>query len=146
MGGYRSKKIALPGGREIEIVFFSDAGDEQAGAAWEADGGTPAAPSGRPRENLHICPDCDGDLVHPVRWEAGDDDDLWTIERRCPNCGWETVGRVSQDEAEIFDDTLNEGTEELLALLRRLTRLNMQDDMARFIAALQQDLILPMDF
>lgn len=154
MGVYRSKKIGLPGGREIEIVFFSDADDEQAGAAWEPGGDDLSAgdatalvsPWGEPREDLHVCPDCDGDLVHPVRWDASDDDDLWTIERRCPNCGWQTVGRVTQEEAEIFDDTLNEGTEELLCVLRRMARLNMQADAARFIDALQQDLIVPMDF
>lgn len=154
MGGYRSKKIGLPGGREIEIVFFSDVDDEQAGAAWEpGDDGLPAGdatalvpPGGEPREDLHVCPDCEGDMVHPVSWDASEDADLWTIERRCPNCGWQAVGRFTQDEAEIFDDTLNEGTEELLCVLRRMSRVNMEGDATRFIDALHQDLIVPMDF
>ncbi len=154
MGGYRSKKIGLPGGREIEIVFFSDATDEQAGAAWgpDLDGLTAGdatalvAPQGEPREDLHVCPECTSDLVHPMRWDGAGDDDLWTIERRCPNCGWQTVGRVTQDEAEIFDDTLNAGTEELLCVLRRMSRPNRVAFAARFTDALQPDLIIPLDF
>ncbi len=135
-------------------MFFSDAADEQAGGAWEpgldevpgGDAMALAPPHGDPREDLHVCPECASDLVHPVAWDGTGDDDLWTIERRCPNCEWQTVGRVTQDEAEIFDDTLNEGTEELLCVLRRMSRLNMEADAASFIDALQRDLIVPMDF
>ena len=90
MKGYRTKKIALPGGRVIEIVYFSDGEDGDAAEALIQDVPGPIddldLDLDRDGElNLHICPDCESDLVYPTSWEehAGDG---WRIERRCPNC------------------------------------------------------------
>ena len=150
MKGYRTKKIALPGGRIIEIVYFSEPGDPVAEAT-EA----PEPLAERPRVDLttaaaeapelHVCPSCESDLVYPVSWEEREDDS-WSIERRCPNCEWRQVGRFSQDEVEVFDDALNDGTEDLLITLRNFARANMEADVERLIAAIHGDLIEPMDF
>jgi hypothetical protein len=152
MKGYRTKKIALPGGRVIEIVYFSEPG-EAAGEGQEVE--APAEPAEFSHVDvttaeadvleLHVCPACEGDLVYPVSWEERDDDS-WSIERRCPNCEWRHVGEFSQDEVEVFDDALNDGTEDLLITLRNFARANMEADVERLIAAIHADLIEPMDF
>lgn len=151
MKGYRTKKIALPGGRVIEIVYFAD------DAADAAPPPPPApAPAARPPERapagdgvaadgLHVCPECDSELVYPVAWEERSGE-TWHIERRCPNCEWRHAGQFVQAEVEDYDDVLNDGTEELLDALRSFARANMEEDVERLIDAIRLDRIQPMDF
>lgn len=141
---YRSRKIALSGGREIEVVYFADPDDAHSGAAWEADASFGDVHTHAVSTELHICPECAGDMVYPVEWSEVDGD--WTILRRCPECEWMHEGRFTQDEAEDFDDALTDASEEMLCALRTTSRRNMRDDVERIIAALHDDLILPMDF
>jgi hypothetical protein len=152
MKGYRTKKIALPGGKVIEIVYFAEATGEGVapveGAVAERAEELLDEALDEPRHGtleLHVCPECDSDLVYPVSWEerAGD---AWRIDRRCPNCEWRHVGEFSQDEVELFDDALNDGTEDLLVNLRSFARANMEDDVERMIEMIQLDRIEPMDF
>ena len=152
MKGYRTKKIALPGGKVIEIVYFSEPeGDEVAVEATVTDEreghADPLSLLGLDEDDceLHLCPQCEGDLVYPVSWEERSGD-LWRIERRCPNCEWTHTGEFTQDEVELFDDVLNEGTEELLVNLRNFARANMEEDVERLIEAIRLDRIQPMDF
>ena len=142
MREYRSRKIALPGGREIEVVYFSDPDDVTAGAAWEADTFSDAV--GAASAELHVCRECASDMVYPVDWS--EDDGIWTILRRCPECDWTHEGRFTQEEAEDFDDALTDGSEEMLCALRRMARRNMQEDVKRLIAAIRDDHIQPIDF
>ena len=148
MKGYRTKKIALPGGKVIEIVYFSEPSTSSDGIGANVDLTTadPGSDEFAAAEtDLHVCPACDSDLVYPVSWEerAGDS---WCIERRCPNCEWGHVGEFAQDDVELFDDALNEGTEDLLVNLRNFARANMEADVERLIEAIQFDRIEPMDF
>lgn len=159
MKGYRTKKISLPGGKVIEIVYFSEPAAD--GAALVEDVAAPAMEDhgdeggftfsdglslgGEPPLDLHVCPSCESELVYPVSWEERDGD-CWHIERRCPNCEWRHSGEYDQDEVEAFDDVLNDGTEELLITLRNAARTNMEDDVERLIEALHLDRIEPMDF
>lgn len=151
MKGYRTKKIALPGGRTIEIVYFYDETDEIDAAARGTDQITPDGDGVKPVRfgdrplGLHECPECNGDLVYPVSWEERGHDG-WHIERRCPGCEWRHEGDFGQEEVEEFDDMLNEGTEALLTGLRNLSKANMATDVEGLIEAIQQDRILPMDF
>ncbi len=149
MKGYRTKKIALPGGRVIEIVYFSDPeGDTPQGpdadvTATKVDLTTASVDV--ETTGLHLCDRCGGDLVYPVAWEERSGD-RWRIERRCPNCEWRDVDEFHQSEVELFDDVLNEGTEDLLVTLRNYARSNMEEDIERLIEAIHLDLIEPMDF
>lgn len=150
MKGYRTKRIVLPGGRVIEIVYFSDAAET--GAAVTAPCAETAvqtppedAPAEREALPLHLCPDCGGEMVYPVSWEERDDDH-WRIDRRCPNCEWRDLGEFDQATVEAFDDVLNDGTEDLLTTLRDYSRANMSEDIERVIDAIQRDRIEPMDF
>ena len=149
MKGFRTKKISLPGGKVIEIIYFSEPGvDGAVDLQTEAPDleAVPALADGREEElELHICPSCESDLVYPVTWEERSGD-AWSIERRCPNCEWRHVGDFDQEDVELFDDALNDGTEELLVTLRNFARSNMEADVERLIDAIHLDLIEPMDF
>jgi hypothetical protein len=153
MKGYRTKKIALPGGRVIEIVYFSDpdgdtapeTGTETPQDLTPVGGQLDVTTDDAPPSGLHVCDRCGGDLVYPVAWEEREGD-RWRIERRCPNCEWRDVDEFHQSEVEMFDDVLNEGTEDLLVTLRNFARSNMEEDVERLIEAIHLDRIEPMDF
>lgn len=120
------RRITLPSGRSIEVVRFSDA--------------KPAEPRG-----LHICPRCGSELVQPVAWceaRAG----TWELSLECPNCSWSEVGTFDRSQVEALEERLDDGLADMLDDLRRLTQVNMTDEIERFVAALEADLILPEDF
>ena len=141
MSDYVTKKIALPGGRVIDIVYFADAADLP-----DPEPLPPVAGEVQPTNPaLHLCGDCGSDLVYPVAWEERPAE-RWHVVRRCPECEWRGEGEYDQIDIEIFDDVLNEGTDELLGALRGLTRNNMQEDVEALIRAIHDDRILPEDF
>jgi hypothetical protein len=140
MGDFHVKKIILPSGKAVEIVYFH-ADTEPAEPAAESAPATAAA-SG---PGIERCPDCTSDLVYPVDWREADGD-RWELELRCPNCEWSDRSVHSQEAVERFDEVLNAGTDELIESLERLSRENMQADIDRFVRALDTDLIQPFDF
>jgi hypothetical protein len=151
-GGYRTKRVALPGGKIIEVVYFSEPeGDETAHdrppvPEVRVDATDPLALLDMDEESdLDICPQCESELVFPLSWEERPDY-LWRITRRCPTCEWTHTGEFTQDEVELYDVALNEGTEELLVTLRNFARANMEDDVELLIALIRDDRIQPMDF
>jgi hypothetical protein len=131
------RRVVLPSGRAIEVVYFENPAPTEPPAAARA--ARPAV------EDLHVCPDCTGELVYPVEWEEADETN-WEVTLRCPNCEWGTVGVWSQDVVDRFDEELDRGTEALVRDLKRLTRANMEEEVERFTRALQADAILPEDF
>jgi hypothetical protein len=130
------RRVVLPSGRAIEVVYFENAEPAQPAAAA---GSSPTV------EDLHICPTCDQHLVYPMEWEEANDTH-WEVALRCPNCEWHTVGVFAQDTVDRFDEELDRGTEALVRDLKRLTRANMEDEVERFARALAADAILPEDF
>ncbi|MEZ5156598.1 MAG: hypothetical protein R2718_10865 [Solirubrobacterales bacterium] len=94
---------------------------------------------------LHVCPECDSRLVHPLDWTVADDVH-WRVSLRCPECEWSTTGLFEQAVLDRFDQVLDAGTDALHADLRRLERMNMEAELRRFSAAIGDDLILPDDF
>jgi hypothetical protein len=151
--GYRTRKISLPGGRVIEIVYFSEDADDSADAAADIvkraledaeDAEVVAGGAGSPPP-LHVCPSCASDLVYPVAWEESSGS-TWEVERRCPNCEWRHIGEFGDEQLASFDEALNDGTEILLIGLRDATRANMEASVERLIDAIKLDLIEPMDF
>lgn len=107
------------------------------------------APAGATRSRtapeLHVCPNCDSDLVYPTDWApaAGR---RWTVDLRCPNCEWHGGGTYGQGVVDRFDVVLDTGTEQLLDDLGVLTRANMEEQIERFADALRDGRILPEDF
>jgi hypothetical protein len=125
------KRVVLPSGKTIEIVYFADAA------------GSTASPS--TREDLHVCPDCRGEMVYPLDWEESGDA-AWTLALRCPECEWHGDGTYPQRVVEDLDEKLDDATQVLVRDLRQLTRANMEDEAERFISALRDGHIWPLDF
>ena len=119
------RRIVLPSGRSIEVVRFND--------------------SGQVHRGLHVCPDCNSDLVQPVDWSEAPDDG-WNLLLSCPNCDWFTEGLYTADQVRELEDRLDEGLADMLRDLQRLTQANMADQIDRFVNALHADQILPEDF
>jgi hypothetical protein len=140
MHDYHTKKISLPSGQTIEIIYLIDSDQADTHPAPSHADGAPATAA-----PLHYCPECASDLVYPVTWQERGDG-TWLLDRRCPNCEWRHTGTYAQDEIEPFDDAIEVGTEVLLTELRTWTYANMSDDVEALVAALEQDLIQPIDF
>ena len=129
------RRVVLPSGRAIEVVYFENLPAH-----------AQAAPATAPEHtDLHVCPDCEKQLVYPVEWSEASPTH-WEVELRCPNCEWTTVGLFDQETVDRFDEELDAGTEALVRDLKRLTRANMEEEIERFASALDSDAIWPMDF
>ena len=133
--GQYVRRVVLPSGRSIEVVYFETLAGEAAAAI----------PAPSPLRELHVCPECDRDLVYPVEWEETSPTH-WEVLLRCPNCEWSEVGDFDQATVDRFDEELDRGTEILLRDLKNLERANMEDEIERFTRALGADAILPEDF
>jgi hypothetical protein len=64
----------------------------------------------------------------------------------CPNCSWSRHGTYEEELVAQLEDHLDDGVTAILRDLRRLTNANIADEIERFAAALELDLILPEDF
>jgi hypothetical protein len=130
-----TRRVVLPSGKTIEVVYFGT--DETTRA--------PRRPVSEPADDLHVCGTCDSELVYPVDWEETGETH-WEVTLRCPNCEWTGTGVFEQDVVERFDEELDRGTETLVRDLKRLMQANMEDEIDRFISALQDGHIVPEDF
>lgn len=119
------RKVTLPSGKTIEVIAFEDLD--------------------APATELHVCPACSSKLVYPLAWEEADRS-RWEVSLRCPNCEWFQTGTFEEEAIQRFDDTLDRGTEALVADLRQLTRANMEEDVERFVNAITAGHVLPEDF
>jgi hypothetical protein len=128
------KRVTLPSGRTIDVVYFESARVEA----------THSAPA-QPTKELHICPDCASELVYPIHWEEAGPEN-WRVSLRCPNCERNATGVFSQDVVDQFDERLDEGTEHVVSDLKQLMHANMSEEIDRFVAALEAEALLPEDF
>jgi hypothetical protein len=147
---HQLKRIVLPSGKTIEVVYFEHPVAPPAGDAPAASDSTALvpAPAAEPRveeRDLHICPGCDSNLVYPVQWEEADESH-WHITLRCPNCERAEDGVFGQEQCDGFDDELERGTDALTRDYKRLMTANLAEEIDRFAAALDADAILPVDF
>jgi hypothetical protein len=133
-----TKRVVLPSGKTIEVVYFKDA---DASRPEEA---APHAPA-EPQQDLHICVECASELVYPVQWEEAGPTN-WSVLLHCPNCDIYREGVFTQENVEAFDEELDRGGDALARDYKRLMRANMADEIERFVGALEADAILPEDF
>jgi len=131
-----TRRVVLPSGKVIEVVYF----EEQRAAHTRLSVFGYANP-----RDLHQCGSCEAELVYPVEWEEYGATH-WSVTLRCPNCEWTGTGVFEQHVVERFDEELDRGTEALVRDLKRLMHANMEEEIDRFIDALQEDQILPEDF
>ena len=101
--------------------------------------------SGTAEDGLHVCPSCASELVYPTDW-APADRKSWSVQLRCPDCEWHGGGVYAQEVVDRFDEALDRGTEALLGDLSLLTRANMEEQVERFVTALNAGWIVPEDF
>ena len=99
----------------------------------------------RERHGLHVCTECGSELVQPSWWKE-DGPRTWRVCLSCPECWHEHESVYAQAAVDAYDERLNQGTEELMATYRRLTRENLSDELDRFAGALRAGAILPEDF
>jgi hypothetical protein len=130
------RRVVLPSGKTIEVVYFDDQGTMPAAAQ-------PAREE--TVSDLHICGGCGSHLVYPTEWEEAGTTH-WEVTLRCPNCEWSGTGIFEQELVERFDEELDRGTEALVRDLKRLAHANMEDEIQRFCRALSEDHIVPEDF
>jgi len=136
------RRVVLPSGKTIEVVYFEDQAAGTAPLAAPA----PAAPAHDDHvQDLHVCGSCHSNLVYPTEWEEAGATH-WEVTLRCPNCEWAGTGIFEQELVERFDEELDRGTEALVRDLKRLSHANMEDEIERFTAALNADHIVPEDF
>ena len=125
----RVKRVSLPSGKTIEVVYFNSSGRNKSVTERE----------------LHICPGCESELVYPMHWSEANQTH-WEVTLRCPNCEWNEIGQFDQDTVERFDEELDRGTDQLVEDLKRLVYANMEEQIDRFCEALLNDHVLPEDF
>jgi len=142
-GDHQLKRIILPSGKTIEVVYFDRAA--VSGPQVEASAAQPApAPADTERE-LHVCINCTSTLVYPVQWEEAGPKS-WHVTLRCPECEWSESDVFTQEQCDRFDDELEAGTEQLSRDFKRMVTANMSEEIDRFAGALEADAILPSDF
>ena len=128
------RRVVLPSGKTIDVVYF----EEQ--AVGETGHGAPAE-----ARDLHVCEACSSELVYPLDWEEAGPRH-WEVTLRCPNCEWVGVDVFDQATVDRFDEVLDEGTDTLVADLKHLMQVNLQDEVSRFVDALENGHIVPDDF
>ncbi len=129
------QSVVLPGGHVIEMA--------PRGSATRESGGSSTKKS--EQRKLHVCPECSSGLVHPTDWEPVGRA-RWRVDLRCPDCEWYGSEVHDQKVMDAFDEILDDGTEGLLEDLSELSRAIMEEEVERFIDALDRDLILAEDF
>ena len=156
---YKIELFIFPDGTRVEMIVF-DAATRARGAVQpaQASAGPAAATPTRaapapcrvpppPQEDTdaHHCPVCRSELVYPLDWDRSGPAS-WTMILRCPECETRrevTLGRASVEE---LNRELYQGAQAIAREADRLTRRNFEDEVERMVAALECDLILPMDF
>jgi hypothetical protein len=153
---YKIELFVFPDGSQIEMIVF-DRARGRGGAAPAAPSKAPArtktapspccvpAPAPVDETDAGHCPVCGSALVYPVDWDRSGPGS-WTLALRCPECETRrevTLGRAS---VEHLNRELYQGAQALAREADRLTRRNFEDEVERFVTALERDLILPMDF
>jgi len=134
--GHYVKRVVLPSGKTIEVVYFESARMSTV---------QPGPDQDTVRQDLHVCLDCSSTLVYPTEWEEAGPEN-WRVALRCPNCEWTAVGVFPQDLVDNFDEELDHGTEQVVSDLKQLMQANMAEEIDRFVAALEAGALLPEDF
>ena len=140
MAEFHIKRIELPSGKVVELVYLQ--------AGWAAPAGATAPADASDRVGLRrieLCPQCGSDRVHPLDWREVEDL-RWELDVRCPDCRWTGGDVYEQPEVERYDDVLLADAGDLTEELDRITRANMAEHLERFCAALDADAITPFDF
>jgi hypothetical protein len=130
------RRVVLPSGKTVEVVYFQPTAMSSAL--------TPETVASTVSD-LHLCEECHGPFAYPVGWEQAGPEH-WQVTLRCSNCEWRRTGVFHEEVIDLLDEDLEDGYRQLARDLKRVTRVNMQEEIDRFVRALEDDHILPMDF
>jgi hypothetical protein len=101
----------------------------------------------RPAERtaLHPCPACGSHLVDLI---GGDEvaPGMWDLTLRCPECEQVHALSCTKDDLAKLEHEQCTATAEMERELERFARQRFEEEIERFVAALEVDAILPMDF
>lgn len=149
---HRIELFVFPDGTAVQMMVFDQARRHRTAPAPTPAPSGPAplpccAPPAPARQDLeaHRCPVCGGTLVYPVDWDRSGPAS-WKLDLRCPECETRrevTLGRASVDQ---LNRELYLGAQALARDADRMMRRNFEDEVDRIVAALEHDLIQPMDF
>lgn len=161
MDDYRVELFIFPDGMAIEMIVFDqdqDGAQPQLAAAEAADVATmerteetesaepePQASAACGETDVSVCPVCHSHLVYPTDWQRTGSA-TWELALRCPNCETQRAITLDREGVERFNKVLYEGSEALARQAEQLTRLHFEEEAERFVRALDEDFILPMDF
>ena len=135
MGECDIERFIFPDGTERDMLVFDTAARPAP---------CPVSPPPGDTRDPHLCPVCGSTLVHPTEWQriavAA-----WRITLRCPNCETVRTGVFDRGQVERLNRALYEGTERLAREAEQLVRHNFEEEVDKFVAALDADLIMPID-
>ncbi len=153
MDEYRVELFIFPDGMAIEMIVFDQENESQQTAAGypgscaeSCEAETISSPAPTAAEgDVHVCPVCRSTLVYPTDWQRTGSA-TWELKLRCPNCETQRNITLDREGVEQFNRVLYEGSEALAKQAEQLTRLHFEEEAERFVHALDEDQILPMDF
>ena len=91
------------------------------------------------------CQKCSSPLIQPIEWICTGADE-WTVHVRCPECFQMRALRLTQDQAHLFKNILDEATHGFEETADMLDRQVFKESCQSFVRALRADNICPMDF
>lgn len=138
--GVVRRQVKLSSGKIIDVWYY---GDSESPSASRTDHESDVKVSDL--KEPWLCRKCGSDLVIPLEWDEYGSLH-WQVSLRCPSCEHTETGVFHNDLVDVFDEILDAGTESLVRALRQAIHTHMEEDVDRFAAALQSDLILPEDF
>jgi hypothetical protein len=146
MPDFHVKKITLPSGKLIEIVYLDGAAVQSTTTERLPEAAPEPRPAPRPPlRRLEQCPVCAGQRVHPVDWhevEGG----AWQLALRCPDCRFREEGVFGEADVERYDQVLAAECGRMVEELERITREHMEEELRRLRHALESDGLTPFDF
>ncbi|HJW76828.1 MAG TPA: hypothetical protein VJ787_14385 [Thermoleophilia bacterium] len=150
MDDYRVELFIFPDGMAIEmIVFDQDEAECQpvttAATATDEVERTETTSPAADGDEVDICHVCHSRLVYPTDWERTGSS-TWELKLRCPNCETQRTVTLDREGVERFNRVLYEGSEALARQAEQLERLHFEEESERFLRALDEGSILPMDF
>lgn len=100
------------------------------------------------RSKLTRCATCKIESVVPIMDECIHNrvSDHWLLSLVCTSCHMRREVLVRHAQAEAFDRALDEQARLLQSAIRRFERASMEDDIQRFVNAVDADCIWPEDF
>jgi hypothetical protein len=155
MDDYRVELFIFPDGMAIEMIVFDQEQTDPPETSLPP--GTAATVVAAGPEQLHersdptgeddvsVCPVCHSRLVYPTDWERTGSA-AWELKLRCPNCETQRTVTLDREGVEHFNRVLYEGSEKLARQAEQLERLHFEEESERFLRALDEGSILPMDF